>query len=67
MIYTKEEFKNEWENNPDCKITFDDCADCAKDWGVISNPKYHPIEEVRHAVLRAANCIDAEEYNPDNC
>lgn len=64
MIYTKEEFKNEWENNSDCKITFDDCADCAKAWGLFSTPRCCRIEVVRYEVLRAANCIDAEEYNP---
>ena len=66
MIYTKEEFKNEWENNPNCTITFDDCADCAKDWGLFSMPKRVSINYVRYKVLCAAGCSDAEEYNSDN-
>ena len=66
MIFTKEEFKNEWENNPNCIITFNDCADCAKAWGLLSMPRCAPIEYVRYKVLCAAGCSDAEEYNPDN-
>ena len=65
MIYTKKEFKNEWEKTP-CKITFDDCADCAKAWGLFSKPKCAPINYVRYKVLCAAGCLDAEEYNPDS-
>ena len=64
MIYTKKDFKKEWENNPECNITFDDCADCAQAWGILTRPRCCKMELVRYEVLRAANCIDAEEYNP---
>lgn len=48
MIFTKEEFKNEWENNPNCVITFGDCADCAKAWGLLSMPRCAPVKYVRY-------------------
>ena len=65
MVYTKEEFKKEWSKK-DCKITFDDIADCAKAWGISSNPKIRPIHQIRYLVVKAAGCPDAEEWNPDN-
>ena len=67
MIYTKEEFKKLWEDDePSSGITFDDIADCAKNWGLFSKPRCCPILLVRYKVLCAAGCSDAEEYNPCN-
>ena len=65
MIYTKEEFKKLWEaDDHGSGITFDDIADCAENWGLFSMPKCYPILLVRYRVLCAADCSDAEEYNP---
>lgn len=63
MVYTKEGFKKEWLK-PDCAITFDDIADCAKAWGVSYQPRCCRIDYVRYRILLAAGCPDAEEYNP---
>ena len=67
MKYTKKQFKKLWEANDEGSgITFDDIADCAKDWGLFSMPKCCPIDIVRYRVLCTAKCVDAEEYNPFN-
>lgn len=60
---TKEEFKKEWAKN-DCKITFADIAQCAKEWNLYNRPKIHPIYEVRYKVLKAAGVPDAKDYKP---
>ena len=58
MIFTKKKFKELWESNSDGGgITWDDIADCAKDWGLYSNPKIHDIMEVGTKVLNMAGCI----------
>lgn len=55
MAMTKEEFKTRWESNDNGGgITFDDVADCAKDWGLYSNPRIHPMDEVLNTVLTEA-------------
>ena len=46
----------------DYKITFDDIAKCAVEWGISSNPKIRGIYDIRYKVLKAANCSDAEKY-----
>lgn len=57
MIYTKEQFKKLWDSNDEGGgITYDDIADCAKEWGLYSKPRIHSILEVHIAVLKAANC-----------
>ena len=57
MVYTKEEFKRLWESNDQGGgITYDDIADCAKDWGLYSNPRCFPLVAVTEAVLDAAGC-----------
>lgn len=62
---TREEFKQKWEADEEGSgITFDDMADCAKEWGLFNNPKCCDINIVRYEVLKAAKCIDAEEFNP---
>lgn len=61
MVYTKEEFKRLWEADDNGSgIIYDDIAECAKDWGLFSNPRCHSLCDVTNAVLRAAGCEDAE-------
>ncbi len=57
MIYTKEKFRELWDANDEGSgITWDDIADCAVAWGLYTQPKIHPLFEVRRAVLKAAQC-----------
>lgn len=66
-VMTREEFKVRWESNDDGGgITFDDVSRCAVEWGLYNHPKTATIAQVRYAILKAANTVDAEEYNPDN-
>lgn len=63
---TPKEFKKRWESNDNGGgITFDDIANCAKDWGIYSTPYIQNIDNVRYKVLVAANTNDAEEYKPE--
>jgi len=56
-VYTKEKFKELWDSNDQGGgITFEDIADCAKEWGVCSSPKTRDINEVCDAVVEAAGC-----------
>ena len=69
MVYTKEEFKRLWEADIDGKaidgITNEDCADCAKAWGIYSNPKCASLNKVVYRVCEAAGVIaDYMPYNP---
>ena len=67
MTMTKEKFKQRWESNDDGgDITFDDIADCAVAWGLFRTPRTSHIDLVRYRVLKAADVMDAESYNPDN-
>ena len=62
---TKEEFKELWEaDEHGSGITFDDIAKVAKEWWLFENPKCCDINIVRYAVLKAAKCVDAEDFNP---
>lgn len=62
----KQEFKTRWESNEDGGgITFDDIADCAKAWWIVSTPRIMPINVIRYRVLKAANTNDADEYAPN--
>ena len=62
---TKIEFKKRWESDGDGGgITFDDIADCAKEWGICGVPRIVEINEITHLVLKAANTNDAEDYAP---
>jgi len=57
MIYTKEKFKELWDSDDvGGGMTFDDVADCAKDWGLYSSPRIHDVFEVRDKVIEAAGC-----------
>lgn len=52
---TKEEFKARWDSDDNGGgITNDDCADCAKAWGLFATPRIHPMEKVIAAVCKAA-------------
>lgn len=63
---TKQDFKTKWESNTDGGgITFDDIAECAREWGIAATPRIKPIDEIRYKVLKAANTIDADEYLPN--
>jgi len=63
---TKNEFKLRWESDDNGGgVTFNDIADCAEKWHLFSHPKTCQIDLVRYAVLKAANTVDAEEYNPN--
>lgn len=64
-MITKEEFKQRWESDDlGGGITYQDIADCYVNWKLGAHPKTKPIFEVRYQVLKAANAIDAEDYNP---
>ena len=59
MIYSKEEFKKLWESDEHGGgITNDDCADCAKAWGLCSNPRCMPIGDVVGMVCKAVGVVD---------
>lgn len=63
---TKKEFKQRWESNSDGGgITFDDIAECAKAWGLMSTPRIKPMNQVCYSVLKAAGTSDAEEWRED--
>ncbi len=63
----KSQFKARWESDDEGGgICFNDIADCAKAWGVCSVPRVTPMAEVTYSVLKAANVVDAENYNPKN-
>lgn len=63
---TKIEFKKRWESDENGGgINFDDIAVCAKAWGLFSRPKTCDMGLVRYRVLKAANTLDAEEFNPE--
>lgn len=62
---TKEEFKKLWEaDEKGSGITFDDIAKVAREWWLFEDPKLRDINIVRYAVLKAAKCVDAEDFNP---
>ena len=54
---TKLEFKKRWEKDENGDgITFDDIAECAKDWGLCAYPKTKKINEVLKQVLKSSGC-----------
>ncbi|WP_155524051.1 hypothetical protein [Nodosilinea nodulosa] len=62
---TKEEFKSRWESDSTGGgITFDEVAQCAKDWGIFGAPKTRPMDLVLYRVLCDAQTSDCEDYNP---
>ena len=66
-LMTKEEFKKLWEaNDTGSGITFDDMATMAIAWGISSRPKTQSMDVIRYKVLKSANTIDAEDFNPNN-
>ena len=60
----KQEFKKRWESNENGGgITFDDIANCAKEWGISPHPRTMQIDKVCDKVLNAAGVIDADPCN----
>ena len=59
---TQKEFREKWAAD---QITWDDIADCAKDWGIFQKPRCAPLNNVRYLVLTAADIPNAEEYHPN--
>lgn len=67
MSMTKAQFKKRWESAEDGGgITFDDIAECAKEWGVSFSPRTSDMGRVTYRVLKAAKVVDAEDFNPNN-
>ena len=58
---TRAEFREKWAAD---QITWDDIANCAKEWGLFDKPRCAPLLNVRHLVLLAADVPHAEEYSP---
>jgi hypothetical protein len=54
MEMTKRKFRRRWKKPDGGGITFDDIADCAKAWGLFSQPKINDINKVTDAVLKAS-------------
>ena len=66
MIYTKEEFKKEWEKE-DCQITFDDCADSLQNWTGARQIRCHRPETcVYNCLIQAGMDEEAEKYYENN-
>ena len=64
MVYTKEEFKRLWESDETGGgITIDDCAECAKAWGLYQKPNCANIDEVVYRVCEAAGVIAGDMPN----
>lgn len=62
MAYTKEEFKKEWEKE-DCQITFEDCADCLRDWsGIRQVMTWEPWKATYRCLIECGMEKEAEEY-----
>jgi len=54
-VMTKKEFKKRWNKDENGDgITFDDVAECAKEWGLFPKPRIHDQAKVTRAVLKAA-------------
>lgn len=65
ITMTQEEFRDKWESDENGGgITFDDIAECAKNWGLYSSPRTNPIGDVTYAVLKKAGTNDAELFKP---
>jgi hypothetical protein len=63
---TKEEFKARWESTPNGGgITIDEIADCAVAWGISQQPRCSRMDRIIYLVVKAANTIDCEEFNPE--
>lgn len=59
---TRKEFKRRWEKDARGDgITYDEIAECAKEWGILTNPKTKNINEVTYLVLKEAKVGVAEE------
>lgn len=66
MIYTKEEFREKWDGDENGGgITWDDIADCAKEWGICNRPRIHDMWEIRTRVLKACGAEDITDDDYD--
>ena len=64
---TKDDFKKRWESDDNGGgITFDDIADCAKEWGLYGTPRTAQIDMVRYRVLKSAGTNDYQEFYPES-
>lgn len=53
MTMTKQEFARRWDKDANGDgITFDEVAECAKEWGLFATPRIHPPHEVLDAVVK---------------
>ena len=55
---TKKKFKKRWDTPDGGGITFDDIAECAREWGLFAKPRTMDINRVAAAVVKAASCKD---------
>lgn len=54
-VYSKAEFKKLWESDRSGGgITFEDVADCARDWGLYATPRIVQLDLVLEKVLLAS-------------
>lgn len=60
---TPAQFKQKWES-PENNITFDDVAECAREWGLYRTPRTVQIDQVLYRVLCHAGVKDKEDYKP---
>ncbi len=61
MVYTKEKFKELWESDESGGgITYNDCADCAKAWGLYSMPRCANMRYVVYDVCKEAGVSEPE-------
>ena len=64
---TKQEFKARWESGEDVGgLTWQDIEYCGLCWGIYNTLTCVTSEELRYAVLVAAETTDAELYNPED-
>lgn len=62
MAMSKAQFRQRWDSNPEGGgITYDDIADCAIAWGITSNPRRQPVDEVARQVVAASGAKDPYE------
>ena len=56
IAMTKEAFKTRWDSNErGGGITYNDIANCAEAWGLVSCARVCDISNIKIAVLKAAN------------
>ena len=63
---TPHQFKERWESENGGGLTFDDIADCAKNWGLFNRPRTSSMPLVVYSVLKFAQTNNCEEYKPSD-